>query len=383
MSEDSGGQERTEAPTPRRRQQAREEGKVARSPELNAAIGILGGALLLSAAGGPPIYAFAVQFTHDSAARLAADPLTAAGAVDIVRSLGFGFARAILPFLVGLTLIVLAVSAWQARGVLTLKPLQPNFSLLDPIAGFKRIASVESLFTLAKSLVKLTILGLLTYVMIRRSWPELMSLSESGPHEIALVIRSLLLRLAVLVGFAFLAIAFFDYAFQHWRMEKSLRMTRQEVIYEHRESEGDPLVKSRIRSMMRAEARRRMLQQVKLADVVVTNPTRIAVALKYDPAKAAAPIVVAMGQRKLAERIRALANDARVPIVENKPVARALLATGKIGKPIPPALYAAVAEILAYVYRQRGGLRSMREAIARSAGSAASGAAGAGARATV
>jgi flagellar biosynthetic protein FlhB len=137
-------------------------------------------------------------------------------------------------------------------------------------------------------------------------------------------------------------------------MEKSLRMTRQEVVHEHREMEGDPIVKARIFSIMRAKARQRMMREVPTADVVVVNPTEIAVALKYDGAVAPAPIVVAMGRLKLAERIRAIATQSGVPIVENRPVARALIATAVVSKPIPPALYAAVAEILAFVYRRRG-----------------------------
>src|SRR5690606_9934096 len=138
--------------------------------------------------------------------------------------------------------------------------------------------------------------------------------------------------------------------------QQQMMMTRQEVVQEHRESEGDPLLKSRMRSLAQALTRRRMLQRVREADVVIVNPTHVAVAIKYDVAEASAPIVLAMGQRKLAERIRALAAESRIPVVRNVPVARALLASATVGRPIPPALYAAVAEILAFVYRQRGRL---------------------------
>jgi flagellar biosynthetic protein FlhB len=140
-------------------------------------------------------------------------------------------------------------------------------------------------------------------------------------------------------------------------------MTRQEVIRDMKDSEGDPRVKARLQSLARAQARRRMLQKVPTADVVVVNPTKIAVALKYDVDLAPAPVVVAMGQRKLAERIKKIALNARVPVIENRPVARALLATAKVGRPIPPALYTAVAEILAFVYRQRGRLPGVAEPV--------------------
>ena len=146
-----------------------------------------------------------------------------------------------------------------------------------------------------------------------------------------------------------------DYAFEVYRYEKSLRMTKQEVLREHKESEGDPLVKSRIRSLQRATSRKRMLRDVSKADVVITNPTHIAVALKYNAGENSAPLVLAMGERKLAERIKALAARAGVPMVENRPLAHALLATAKVGQQIPASLYAAVAEVLAYVYRIRRG----------------------------
>jgi len=179
------------------------------------------------------------------------------------------------------------------------------------------------------------------------------ALGEMGAAATTLVLRSLLLRLVVTSGLAFLAVAGFDYLFQRWRHEQKLKMTRQEVVREHREQEGDPIVKARILSLQRQKARQRMMQRVPTADVVVVNPTHIAVALRYDVSVAPAPLVVAMGERKVAERIKQIAIAHGVPVLQNKPVARALLATAKIGKPIPPALYAAIAEILAFVYRTR------------------------------
>jgi flagellar biosynthetic protein FlhB len=189
--------------------------------------------------------------------------------------------------------------------------------------------------------------------VISHTLPILLSLCSTEPADIAAVMRGLTLRLAFTVGAAYLLVAAFDFAYQIVKHERSLRMTRQEVIHEHKDTEGNPEVKGRLLAMARAFARRRMLQAVPTADVVVVNPTRIAVALRYDAAESPAPVVVAMGQRKLAHRIRDIAHRSGVPIVENRAVARALLATGKVGFPIPPALYAAVAEILAFVYRQR------------------------------
>jgi len=157
----------------------------------------------------------------------------------------------------------------------------------------------------------------------------------------------------VSTGLAYLALSGLDYGYQWYQTEKKLRMTRQEIVRENRDSEGDPMVKARQMSLARQRARQRMMQRVPQADVVVVNPTHIAVALRYDISVAAAPIVVAMGERKIAERIKAIAIKAGVPIIENKPIARALLASARVNHPIPPALYAAIAEILAFVYRTR------------------------------
>jgi flagellar biosynthetic protein FlhB len=359
-----GGQERTESPTPRRRARARDEGRVARSTELSAAAVLLASTGALATLGGPPIFNYAVTLLKGSCQSLSTDPLVAVGAAGLLQKTAVGFLLAILPFAFGMGTIVLLVNLIQARGVLSWKPVSPKLSHISVISGFKRIFSMQSIFTLFKSLAKLTALALVTFLLIKQSWPELVSLAGMGPSEVASVLRAILIRLAVLTGLAFLLVAAIDYAFQWFRMEKSLRMTKQELKYESRESEGDPHIKSKIRQLMRATARRRMLQQVPAADFVVVNPTEIAVAVKYDTGMAPAPVIVAMGQRKLAFRIRELALRSDVPVIENRLVARALLATGKVGRMIPPALYAAVAEILAYVYRMRGLLAGSKAALA-------------------
>jgi flagellar biosynthetic protein FlhB len=237
--------------------------------------------------------------------------------------------------------------------VISLKPITPSFTNINLVGGIKRIVSLDSVVTLLKSLVKISLLAFITWQVVRSNWPELVSLAGASPIEIGLVARMLTVKLALTVGLAFLVIAGADYWYQCFQYEKSLRMTRQDVIGEHKDSEGDPMIKGRMRALAQSRARQRMLQDVQTADVVVVNPTHVAVALKYDIDVAPAPIVVAMGERKLAERIKALAYKANVPVIENRPVARALLATAKVGQMVPSALYAVVAEILAFVYRQR------------------------------
>jgi flagellar biosynthesis protein FlhB len=351
-SQDSG-QERSEAPTQRRRDRAREEGQIARSQEVSTAAVMLGGAMAL-AVGAGNLTGYPGRVLREAARALSTDALTPNGAVVMLRSTSIGFALALLPFLATLAAAAVVVNVLQARGVVSWKALEPKLSNISPMTGIKRIVGWDGLFNLLKSLLKFAVLGFVAWTVVRRAWPEMAVLGGAPPAEVARVLRTLALRLAFATGFSFLAIALLDYAFQLFRHERRLRMTREEIVREQRESEGDPLVKGRILSLGRARARRRMLQQVPTADVVVVNPTEIAVALRYDLSIAAAPVVVAMGQRKLAQRIRDLANRHGVPVIENRPVARALLASAKVGLPIPPALYTAVAEILAYVYRLRG-----------------------------
>lgn len=357
--ENSSAQERTEAPTHRRREQAREEGRVPRSQELPAAVLLLGGAMLLAGVGGRSLAAFSQRALQVGAGAITADPLTLGGAVALLRMIGEGLLVALLPFALGITALALLVNLIQARGVMSWKPLEPKLTNISPLTGFKRLFSLESVVTLLKSVAKIAALSLLTWMVLRGSWGSVMALVETGAPDILQVLRSLALRMTLVTGFAFLAIAAGDYAFQIFRHEKSLKMTRQEVVREYRETEGDPMVKGRIQQLARSRARQRMLQAVPTADVVLVNPTHIAVALRYDPLVSPAPLVVAMGERKLAERIKALAFQSGVPVLENKPVARALLATATVGKPIPPALYAAIAEILAYVYRRKAGLSAL------------------------
>jgi flagellar biosynthetic protein FlhB len=250
--------------------------------------------------------------------------------------------------------ITLLVNAIQARGVISPEPIMPKLSHVDPIAGLKRLVSVQALFNVLKALLKLIIIGFVAWVVFRRAWPLILSTSGAEVPQILGVTRTLAIRLALSVGLAFLVVAAIDYGFQVWQYEKSLKMTRQEVTQEHRESEGDPAVKGRIRQLQRQMAKKRMMSKVATADVVVTNPTHIAVALKYDPLVSAAPIVVAMGERLVAQRIKELAFKAGVPVIENKPLARALLAGAKLGGAVPPALYVAVAEVIAFVFGRKG-----------------------------
>jgi flagellar biosynthetic protein FlhB len=349
-------QEKTELPTQRRLDQAMEEGRVPRSQELSAAIVLLAGATALAAFGGTALGEGSFAILRGTASALSGPELTEAGAAALLRTMTSSMLSALAPFLLAVALPVVAINAIQARGVLSLKPVTPQLSRISPLAGLGRLLSVQSLFTLGKAIVKLLVIGYVTWIALMGAWPELSGLIGAPAPAVLATTRTITIRLVLFAVGAFAAVAVVDYLFEAWRHQKELRMTRREIFDELRESEGDPMLRSRRRSLAQSFARRRMLQQVKSADVVIVNPTEIAIAIRYDGRKSVAPVVVAMGQRKLAERIRAIAREAGVPIVRNVPVARALLAGARIGQPIPPALYAAVAEVLAFVYRVRGRL---------------------------
>ncbi|HVO36458.1 MAG TPA: EscU/YscU/HrcU family type III secretion system export apparatus switch protein [Gemmatimonadales bacterium] len=353
MAERPSPQERTEAPTPRRREDAHRRGQVARSRDLSAAAVLLAGIGALGLAGGQALGAAGRQLLVQSASWAAARPLTEQSAAELLRGVTAQTLAALSPFLTAMAAVVLVVNLVQARGVMSLDPIAVNWSRINPLAGLARLVSLESIFGLVKSVTKLAGLALVAYLAIASRWYRILPLGEAGPHEILVDLRSSAVALAVYTSLGLLAIAIADYLFQFYQHEQSLRMTRQELVRELRETEGDPLIKSRLRAVARALRRRQMLRRVPEADVVVTNPTHLAVALRYDPAEAAAPIVLAMGARKLAERIRALALAAGVPLVENPPLAQALYATAQVGSPVPPSLYLAVAEVLAFVYRRQ------------------------------
>ena len=350
---DEGG-ERTEDPTPKRREQAREEGNLPRSQELAAATSLMAGAMLLASVGGDAIAAQTTRLFHEAARWLAGAPLSQQGAVELLTLVGRTFLLAVLPFLGALMAVGVAVGLVQSRGTIALKRLEPRLSNLNPVQGLARILGPQALFTLVKSLVKFVVLGAVTWTALRQAWPEVVSLTGREVAAVPALTQTLALRLAIQTAMAFLLIAVADYAFEVWQYEKGLKMTKQEVIQEHKESDGNPLIKSRIRSLQQAMTRKRMLGDVRKATVVITNPTHIAIALRYDAGENAAPTVLAMGERKLAERIKAIAAEAGIPRVENRPLARALLATARVGQAIPVDLYNAVAEVLAYVYRRQG-----------------------------
>lgn len=348
----AGDQERTEEATPKRREEARKDGQIPRSQELTMAMVLLGSALLINMAG-PMLGGRILSLFGFGLASIASAPLDANGSIAMLRAMGWRTLGTIVIWAASLAGIALFIAGVQARGIFTTKPLEPKLERLNPGSNAKRIAGIQSWAELVKSLFKLLIVTVAVRGAIVAAWPDTMALAEQGPMSFLFIVKKYSVKLLMTAGLCYLGLALFDYLWQVWRHEQQLKMSREEIKQEMRQSEGDPLVKQRMRQMGRALARRQMFREVPKADVVITNPTHYAVALVYDPLVAPAPIVVAMGQRKVAERIKAIAKESGVPMIENKPIARALVAKAKVGQMIPSELYLAVAEILAFVIRRR------------------------------
>lgn len=343
--------ERTEAATPRRRQEAREKGQVARSLEVNSALILLAtfGALAFGGAATGRVLVGTLQswLQHDSRADLTPEALR-----GVYLSTSWAIVRATFP-----VLLVGAATGWLANLVqvgflVTPEALRPNWGRLNVMQGLRSLLSLRGGVELLKAALKLTILGTVAYRTLAPEWARLPELAHMDLMQALTWELGVGLRLGLRVAGAYCLVALLDYGYRRWQHERSLRMSRAEVLEEGRQAEGSPQIRARVRSLQRERAMRRMMQAVPTASVVVVNPTHIAVALKYDPSRMRAPRVVAKGKRLMAERIVAAARAAGVPIVQDAPLARALEKLVAVGAEIPAALYRAVAAILAYVYAQ-------------------------------
>ena len=351
MAEEQG-QERTESATPRRRQKAREEGNVPRSVEVGTVAVLAAGLVSLAGLGGQMTDQAAGLLRHHFR-NLHAFDLTEQSLVGYANHLASTTAGILVPFLALMVVVAMGAHLAQNGILLTVKPLAPKLDRISPLTGLKRIFSKRGLVDLAKSLVKLAIVsGIIVWAIL--GTPEkmlpLMTVSLLGGYG---TILAEMLRMAAAGAFALGLLAILDFFFQRYDYEQQIKMTRQEVREEHKQNEGDPKIKSKVRAKQHEMSRQRMMEDVKTADVLVTNPIHFAVALKYEPTTMAAPRVVARGARLVARRIRDIAREASVPVVEDPPLARALYHTTKVGGDVPLSLYQAVAELLAFVYRQR------------------------------
>lgn len=359
FAKDGPGGEKTEEPTSKRLEDARKEGQVAKSKEITNALQLLGLFVIMKIWLGymgnsflgifndiytqiPDYVKFYDGYLPDSTIRIVFNRI-------YIRTLII-----IGPILLIAFMIAFVTDLVQVKWKVTGKPLQPKFSKLNPISGFKRIFSVNSLVELLKSIAKILVIGYAVYSYLKGAAPSVYLLYGISLNQAIVQIGQLVINMGFRICIFYIPIAILDYVYQKIKFKRDMRMTKQEVKDEYKNQEGDPKVKSRQRQRMMEASRRRMMQQLPEADVVITNPTHYAVAIKYDQQVYDAPYVVAKGADYLAQRIKDVAKENHIEIVENKPLARMLYANVDVGSVIPPELYQAVAEVLAFVYHMQG-----------------------------
>jgi flagellar biosynthetic protein FlhB len=343
-------QERTEKATPRKIRRARREGQVARSTELNSVIVISFGFLTIYLLG-PILFNTIAALMRDSFVQAPTILLNPTSLPGLFTHRIFTYAAIVGPMLLSLAVFAYAVNVSQTGFMFSVKSLEPKVEKFDIIKGLKRLVSKRSLVEMIRDVIKIILISIVAYYTVSGWLPRLMMLGDAGIGDYAATLGKLSLILALKISVVFLIVAVFDLAFQRYDYAKNLKMTKQEVREELKETEGNPQLKGRIRQVQREMARQRMMTEIPKADVVVTNPVHLAVALRYDPREMPAPMVVAKGQRLIAEKIKEIARENNVPVVENRPLARSLFKLVDVGNFIPNTLYRAVAEVLAYVYR--------------------------------
>ncbi|MGN7356026.1 flagellar biosynthesis protein FlhB [Paenibacillus sp. SAF-054] len=345
--------EKTEKATPKKRQDTRKKGQVAKSQELSGSIVLLASFLSLLMFGGF-IKEHLVELFRDVFINRMNTEISIGNVMSMSMKYGIEILILLAPLFATTVVIALVANVAQVGFMLTGESLKPKFSKLNPIKGFKNIFSVRSLVEFLKSIFKIVIIGLLVYQTLSGALPQIGKLSEMNIEKTFHFVASLTMNLGLKIGAALFIMAILDYLYQKYEFEKSIKMSKQDIKDEYKKMEGDPLIKGKIRERQRRMAMQRMMQEVPKADVVITNPTHFAVALKYDGSQMEAPQIVAKGQDFVALRIKEIAKDNGVITMENRPLARALYQRGEIGDAIPADLFQAVAEVLAYVYKLKG-----------------------------
>lgn len=344
-------EEKTEKPTPKKVQKARSSGQVVMSKEIATAVMLIFGFLAIKNFAGTMYEGSAEIVNHSFSLIADIDTIFEKQYLhELILFILLKIFDICLPVFVVIFILGIITNVAQVGWHPTNEPLKPNLGNLSPLKGIKRMFSVRSLIEFIKSILKLFFVVYAVYSGLIDEIPILKTLMFMDLGKAFMYVGELCVDLGIKVGCYFIIIAVADYAYQRYSHVKKLKMSKQELKDEYKNSEGDPLIKSQIKDRMRQASMRRMMQQVPDADVIITNPTHYAVALKYDKEKADAPIVLAKGVDHLARRIKEIAKDNDVEIVENRPLARALYNTVEVGNQIPPELYQAVADILAFVY---------------------------------
>jgi flagellar biosynthetic protein FlhB len=345
--------EQTEKATPKRRQEARERGQVAKSQDLAGAAVFVAGVFVLRA-----LVPVAIGSIHGLLSTVLSNIQDhqdlSIGSVWVLFAQGFGAAALVLGVLFGVALVAgVLVNVLQTGFIFSLRPLAPSFTKINPLSGIQRMLSKQTLVNLGKQILKLAAVFVIIYSTISGNLNTLFMLGQMPPGGIVTFVGNVIFSIGWKFGFLLLIIGLLDFAYERWNYEEQIKMTKQEVKDEYRQSEGNPEAKGAVKRRQREFARRRMMAAVPKATVVVTNPTHFAVALEWDDLKMEAPVVTAKGADLVAKRIREIAKEHGVPIMENPPLARTLYAKVELDQAIPPNLYAAVAQVIAFVFKLR------------------------------
>ena len=358
FAKDGEGGEKTEPATQKKLTDARKEGKVARSKELSSAFGLIVLFLCLkvfvSYVGEKFLGMFDLIYGNmPDFVKINEGSMSAAAASSLIYQVLIQMLLTMLPFLIFGFAVALLVSIIQVGWTVSAKPMKPELSKFNPINGFKRMFSKDSLFELVKSIFKVGIIVYIAYTAIRDNESKLFVLYDISLKQAVGLVGNFVIDVGLKISLVYLVIGIADFAYQKFKFKDDMKMTKQEVKDEYKNTEGDPQIKGRQRRKMQEVSQKRMMQDVPKADVVITNPTHLAVAVQYDADASPAPIVIAKGADFVAQKIKEVAKDNQIEIVENKPLARMLYANVDVGQEVPPELYQAVAEVLAFVYSLR------------------------------
>lgn len=358
FAKDGEGGEKTEPATAKKLKDAREDGKVTKSKELTAAFDLIVLFLVLkifiSFVGERLVGIFDYVYSRmPDFLEINSTGVSSVAASHYMADILLQMLLTMLPFLLFGLVITFLVSVVQVGWKVTGKPLKPDLNKFNPINGFKRIISKDSLFELLKSIIKIAVIFWVAYSRVKNHKEELFILYEIPLNQAIALIGSVIIDTGLYISIVYLVIGFADFAYQKHKFNEDMKMTKQEVKDEFKNTEGDPQIKGRQRRKMQETSQRRMMHDVPKADVVITNPTHLAVAVKYDADVNTAPVVLAKGEEYVAQKIKEVARENNIEIVENKPLARMLYHNVDIGAEIPPELYQAVAEVLAAIYKAR------------------------------
>ena len=346
------GDSKTEKATPKKRRDERKKGNVLMSKDAVAVATLIGSLFMIQVMGGvlleqiKDLLSLCFEYAAAGTAGMLAGTFK-----ELFKTFVLSFVVMAGPFLAGTALLAIGVTFFQTKMLVAGESIRPKFSRLSPLQGIKRLFSLRSVIEALKGILKITILLVLIYNYFQGAAQGFARFLDMELSQSCGILFKEIVALVFQIAIAFTALAFFDYLYQWWDYERQLKMSKQEIKEEYKQTEGDPQVKGKIKQIQRQRAQQRMMQQVPEADVVIRNPTHFAVALRYKPDRDMAPVVLAKGMDELALRIVRIAEESQVSVVENVPLARALYANVDLGREIPPELYGPVAEILVYVLK--------------------------------